>query len=117
MDKHGIGTDATIHEHIKTVQERGYAHSDNHFIKPTPIGIALVESFQQIRIDLHKPFLRARMERDMQMIADGVNPMEETRTQCIDSMKQIYTKTVTFQNKVQEVFAKHLNKCEPVQET
>jgi DNA topoisomerase-3 len=25
MDVHGIGTDATIHEHIKTVQDRGYA--------------------------------------------------------------------------------------------
>lgn len=25
MDKNGIGTDATIHEHIKTIQEREYA--------------------------------------------------------------------------------------------
>jgi DNA topoisomerase-3 len=25
MDQNGIGTDATIHEHIKTVQERNYA--------------------------------------------------------------------------------------------
>ena len=25
MDTNGIGTDATIHEHIKTVQERNYA--------------------------------------------------------------------------------------------
>jgi DNA topoisomerase-3 len=24
MDQNGIGTDATIHEHIKTVQDRGY---------------------------------------------------------------------------------------------
>ena len=45
MDKHGIGTDATIHEHIKTVQDRGYAFKDNNLIKPMPIGIALVESF------------------------------------------------------------------------
>ena len=25
MDKNGIGTDATIHEHIKTIQDRNYA--------------------------------------------------------------------------------------------
>ena len=25
MDKYGIGTDATIHEHIKTIQDRKYA--------------------------------------------------------------------------------------------
>jgi DNA topoisomerase-3 len=24
MDQNGIGTDATIHEHIKNIQERGY---------------------------------------------------------------------------------------------
>lgn len=26
MDKNGIGTDATIHEHIKTIQDREYAN-------------------------------------------------------------------------------------------
>ena len=29
MDTNGIGTDATIHEHIKTVQERNYAVKQN----------------------------------------------------------------------------------------
>ncbi len=29
MDQNGIGTDATIHEHIKTVQERQYAVKQN----------------------------------------------------------------------------------------
>ncbi len=36
MDKNGIGTDSTIHEHIKVIQERGYAEltKSRHF-KPT----------------------------------------------------------------------------------
>jgi DNA topoisomerase-3 len=29
MDKHGIGTDATIHEHIKNVRLRGYIIKKN----------------------------------------------------------------------------------------
>ena len=29
MDKNGIGTDATIHEHIKNVQDRGYVVRNN----------------------------------------------------------------------------------------
>lgn len=32
MDNNGIGTDATIHEHIKTVQERGYATKKGEYI-------------------------------------------------------------------------------------
>jgi DNA topoisomerase-3 len=35
MDKNGIGTDATIHEHIKTVQERGYALKSGNSIVPS----------------------------------------------------------------------------------
>ena len=42
MDKHGIGTDATIHEHIKTIQEREYATKHGQIIKPSKLGIALV---------------------------------------------------------------------------
>ena len=34
MDFHGIGTDATIHEHIKTVQDRGYAIKQGTYIVP-----------------------------------------------------------------------------------
>ena len=39
MDKGGIGTDATIHEHIKTIQDRGYAIKKGQEIVPTTIGV------------------------------------------------------------------------------
>ena len=44
MDRNGIGTDATIAAHIKTIQVREYALKNNqgHFI-PTNLGLALVE--------------------------------------------------------------------------
>ena len=36
MDKNGIGTDSTIHEHIKVIQERGYAElTESRHFKPT----------------------------------------------------------------------------------
>lgn len=48
MDKTGIGTDATIHEHIKTIQERGYAIKEyNHFV-PTQIGVQLISAYKSI---------------------------------------------------------------------
>jgi DNA topoisomerase-3 len=45
MDHHEIGTDATIHDHIKTIQDRQYAIKESSFLKPTPLGKALVESY------------------------------------------------------------------------
>ena len=44
MDRNGIGTDATIAAHIKTIQVREYAlkNHQGHFI-PTNLGLALVE--------------------------------------------------------------------------
>jgi len=48
MDRHGIGTDATIAQHISTVQERGYAvKDDNQRFRPSPLGIALVEGYNR----------------------------------------------------------------------
>lgn len=47
MDKNGIGTDATIHEHIRIIQERGYAEmTRSRHLKPTKLGLALVESYR-----------------------------------------------------------------------
>ena len=41
MDKNGIGTDATIHEHIKHIQDRGYAKRYGSIFKPTLLGTSL----------------------------------------------------------------------------
>jgi len=34
MDHYGIGTDATMHEHIKSIMERGYAVMQGIYIIP-----------------------------------------------------------------------------------
>lgn len=42
MDKNGIGTDATIAEHISKIQERHYVVMEGGEFKPTTLGEALV---------------------------------------------------------------------------
>ena len=71
MDEHGIGTDATIHEHIKNIQLRGYAKKAGVHIVPTELGTALVETYKRAGLDLFKPELRAQMETDLTAIAEG----------------------------------------------
>ena len=71
MDSNGIGTDATIADHIKNVLEREYAMKHGTSILPTALGSALVETYATLGIDLYKPYLRAQMEADMKNIAEG----------------------------------------------
>ncbi len=48
MDKNGIGTDATIAQHITTIQDRSYAIKDAQLkFLPTKLGIALVEGYNR----------------------------------------------------------------------
>ena len=48
MDRNGIGTDATIAQHIATIQEREYAVKDaQQKFLPTKLGIALVEGYNR----------------------------------------------------------------------
>jgi len=77
MDQHGIGTDATIHEHIKNIQLRGYAKKQGVHVVPTELGSALVETYQSLGIALYEPTLRAQMEHDMKLIAEGQKSKEE----------------------------------------
>ncbi len=48
MDRNGIGTDATIAQHITTIQDRAYAVKDGQQrFSPSKLGIALVEGYNR----------------------------------------------------------------------
>jgi DNA topoisomerase-3 len=104
MDSNGIGTDATIHEHIKTIQERGYAQKANgNQFKPTSLGVSLVEAYQEMGYDLAKPRLRAKMEDAMSKIARG----ELTKEHVINStMQEIHTIFVDVASNKKEILIK-----------
>lgn len=72
MDQAGIGTDATMHDHIKKLLDRGYATKDSSTrFSPTALGEALVMGYDAMGYELWKPHLRALMERDMRSVSDG----------------------------------------------
>jgi len=99
MDKNGIGTDATIHEHIKTIQERGYAEKVNgSFFTPTNLGLALVESYEQMGLELAKPKLRADMERKMKDIVAGRRNKVDVVRESVSAMEEVYVQIATQKN-------------------
>ena len=49
MEKHGIGTDASISVHINNICERNYVNViAGRKLKPTPLGIVLVHGYQKV---------------------------------------------------------------------
>jgi DNA topoisomerase-3 len=68
MDANGIGTDATIAQHIEKILTRGYAIKlDNGLFTPTNLGLSLVEGYNLIGLDFSKPRLRAELETKLKV--------------------------------------------------
>ena len=69
-----VGTDATIHEHIKTLLTREYMNKEgpkgDQFC-PSVLGMALIDAYDNMDIDLplSKPFLRGQVRFFMKFIA------------------------------------------------
>ncbi|KIM21746.1 hypothetical protein M408DRAFT_12433 [Serendipita vermifera MAFF 305830] len=64
MDKNGIGTDATIAQHIHTIVQREYVmeklEGSTKYLVPSTLGVGLVHGYNQIGLEksLSKPQLR-----------------------------------------------------------
>eukprot|EP00434_Breviolum_minutum_P007759 symbB.v1.2.006845.t1/scaffold408.1/size210514/3 len=92
MDKHGIGTDASIPQHIQTIQDRHYVQltdgdgqailpsrwlpgkaapkrAPGRFLVATPRGVALVKGLSTCDASLCEPEVRALIERECGMVA------------------------------------------------
>ncbi|CAL3964791.1 unnamed protein product [Diplocarpon coronariae] len=123
MDANGIGTDATMAEHIKMIQERNYVitrpkvgggGSNNRsaparggrggrgarggmeeFI-PSTLGVALVDGYDRMDFEtsLSKPFLRKEMELLMKDICEGRKTREEVLRQSLRQYKQVFEMSV-----------------------
>ncbi|RHZ46274.1 hypothetical protein Glove_627g32 [Diversispora epigaea] len=101
MDQNGIGTDATIHEHIAKIVERNYAKKEPRngktFIVPLKLGIALVEGYDSIGLDksLSKPFLRREMESSLKLVCEGRQQKDNVVRESLTMYKDMYIKTST----------------------
>ncbi|KAI1722279.1 DNA topoisomerase domain-containing protein [Ditylenchus destructor] len=70
MNKRGIGTDASIQDHIHKIITRGYAErisiEENRFIQPTVVGICMYDTCKAINQEIVDPQSRSNFEQRMQ---------------------------------------------------
>jgi len=88
MEKYGIGTDATMQDHIHTNIERGYFYIYRKRCIPTPLGKALILTLLSITPEIINPELRGWMEKEISKIATGERKAEEV----IDDVKGTFYK-------------------------
>ncbi len=66
MERHGIGTDATVADHIQKQLDRGYAVKDaSALFSPSPLGEALIAGYHKMGLsNLWQPNLRCGHEQN-----------------------------------------------------
>ena len=111
MDKNGIGTDATIHEHIHKIIVRKYAVKgrDSRFV-PTRLGVALVEAFDHLGLEfsLTQPKIRSKLEKDLSSICEGRLTKNQVIHESKEMYRQVYRKVENNFNQLKQIFGKYL---------
>ncbi|GAV29059.1 hypothetical protein PMKS-002538 [Pichia membranifaciens] len=104
MDVNGIGTDATIADHIDKIltreyiikQKLGSGKSSKEVFHPTILGYGLADGFGKLgfnNISLTKPFMRKDMENDLADICQGSKPKGQVLKETLDVYRDAYTIT------------------------
>ncbi|KAL4881129.1 DNA topoisomerase [Aspergillus karnatakaensis] len=122
MDANGIGTDATMAEHIKRIKERSYigvharggGRNATKVLIPTRLGIALILGYEDIFASvpdspsLSKPFLRKQLEVEMRNICNGSMLRGQFVEQNLDMYREIFIHTQRRMNMLKAAFRKYI---------
>ncbi|CAC9551031.1 DNA topoisomerase III [Leishmania donovani] len=109
MDSNGIGTDATIAQHIKTVLDREYVKREGQSLVPTTLGIALASAYESLGLaSLLQPQLRAQMELAMGDIANGAATKEQVVAAAVQLYEEIFSRLMANTNAFYEELKRYL---------
>eukprot|EP00465_Bigelowiella_longifila_P010629 CAMPEP_0185272704 /NCGR_PEP_ID=MMETSP1359-20130426/47898_1 /TAXON_ID=552665 /ORGANISM="Bigelowiella longifila, Strain CCMP242" /LENGTH=210 /DNA_ID=CAMNT_0027865089 /DNA_START=24 /DNA_END=656 /DNA_ORIENTATION=+ len=105
MHSNGIGTDATIADHVQKVQDRNYvflvadgkknSNSTSSFRRsrfhPSNLGVALIEGYKNMQANgMITPDLRRQMEHDVQLISENKLKAEKVVEEALVQMEGVF---------------------------
>eukprot|EP00039_Didymoeca_costata_P013077 m.193912 g.193912 ORF g.193912 m.193912 type:complete len:982 (+) comp15669_c1_seq5:201-3146(+) len=110
MARHEIGTDATMAEHINTIQNRDFVRKHQEKLVPTTLGIALVNAYDamSLEISFSKPHLRREMETDLKAIVQGTKTRDGVMSDSVKKYRDVYVKVKSELDKFDEAVASQL---------
>ncbi|KAL3474171.1 DNA topoisomerase [Aspergillus californicus] len=118
MDANGIGTDATMAEHIEKIKERSYIgiHSSGstQVLIPTRLGIALILGYDDVFAgltdspSLSKPFLRKQMELEMRDVCTGTRMRQHVVNENLDMYRELFIHTQRRMNLLKAAFQRYI---------
>ena len=122
MDANGIGTDATMAEHIARIKDRQYVATRNRGggrnavqeLIPTQLGVALVEGYDNVVAglpdspSLSKPFLRKEMELRMREICAGTKSRQQVVMESVEMYREVFIHTQRRINMLKDACRKYM---------
>lgn len=115
MEKHGIGTDASISTHIENIIKRYYVELiPGRKLKPTKLGLVLAQGYHLIDNSLVLPTIRSDIEGQCNNIAKGLAERDVVVRKAIDLFSAKFNYFVDNINKMDVLFGSSFAKLQDV---